>query len=88
MAVTPWFSGAKNSCVTSGFVEVFSASDTTKDEFRSSPVTFLGFSALVAACVDLPGVHRTRFQIFCSLTVRELVEWGVLLMKRLLEVAF
>ena len=59
--MTPWFSGAENSCVTSEFVKVFGASGTTKDEFRSSPVPFLGFLALAAACVGLPGVRRTRF---------------------------
>ena len=59
--VTPWFSGAENSCVTSGFVEVFGASSTTKDEFRSSPVPFLSFLALAATCVGFPGVRRTCF---------------------------
>ena len=61
MAVTPWFSGAENSRVTSGFVEVFDVLGTTKDEFRSSPVPFLGFLALAAACVGLPGVRHTCF---------------------------
>ena len=86
--VTPWFSSAKNLRVTSGSVEVFGASATTKDEFRSSSVTFLGFSALVAACVSLLGVRRTCFWVFRSLAVRASAEWDVLLMKRLLEVAF
>ena len=67
---------------------MFDTSATTKDEFRSSPVTFLGFSALAAVCVGLPGVRRTRFQIFRSLTVWTPTEWGALLMKRLHEVAF
>ena len=33
ITVTPWFFGAENSRVTSGFVEVFGALGTTKDEF-------------------------------------------------------
>ena len=74
--------------VMSGFVEVFGASATTNDGFWSSPVTFLGFSALAAACVCLPGVCRTCFWVFCSLTVWVPIEWGALLIKRLLEVAF
>ena len=49
----------ENLRITSGFVKVFSASAMTKDEFRSSPVTFLGFSALVAAYVGLPSMRRT-----------------------------
>ena len=74
--------------VTSGSVEVFGASATTKDEFRSSPITFLGFLALAAACVGLPGVRRTRFWVFRNLTVWAPAEWGVLLIKRLQELAF
>ena len=61
---------------------------TTKDRFWSSPVTFLGFLVLAAACVGLPGVRRTRFWVFRNLTVRVPTEWGILLMKHLLEVAF
>ena len=72
----------------SGLVEVFGVLATTKDRFWSSPVTFLGFSALAAACVGLPDVRRNHFWVFRSLLVRAPAEWGVLLMKRLLEVAF
>ena len=88
MAVTPWFSGAKNLRVMSGSVEVFGVSATTKDEFLSSPVTFLGFLALVVACVDLHGVRRNCFWVFRSLTVWAPAEWSTLLMKRLHEVMF
>ena len=63
-------------------------STTTKDEFRSSPVTFLGFSTLAAACVGLPGMRHTRFLGFYSLTVWVPAEWGALLIKRLQELAF
>ena len=73
----------ENLCVTSGSVEVFGASAMTKYEFWSSPITFLGFLALVAACVGLPGVRRTYFQVFCSLTVWVPTEWSALLMKHL-----
>ena len=86
--MTPWLSGAKNLHVTSGFVEVFGALATTKDEFRSSPVTFLGFSALAAACVGLSNVCRTYFWVFCSLTVWAPAEWGALLIKCLQDLAF
>ena len=88
MAVTPWFFGAENLCITSRSIKVFDTSATTKEEFRSSPVTFLGFSALAATCVDLPRLRRTYFWIFRSLVVRALAQWGILLMKRLPEVAF
>ena len=87
-AVIPRLSGYGNPAYHDGSVEVFSASGMTKDEFRSSPVPFLGFLALAATCVGFPSVRRTRFQIFRSLTVRAPAEWGVLLMKCLLEVAF
>ena len=86
--VTPWFSSAENSRITSGFVEVFGALGTTKDEFRSSPVPFLGFLALAASCVGLPGVRHTRFSDFCNLTVWAPAEWGALLIKRLQELVF
>ena len=71
-----------------GSVEVFDVSATTKDEFRSSPVPFLGFLALVVVRVGLPGVRRTRFRVFSSLSVWAPALWGVLLIKRLPEVAF
>ena len=86
--MTPWFFGAENLRVMSGSVEVFGASATTKDEFLFSPVTFLGFSALAAACVGLPNMRRTHFWVFRSLTVWAPVEWGTILMKRLHEVVF
>ena len=75
MTVTPQFSGAKNLRITLGSVEVFGASATTKDEFWSSPVTFLGFLVLAAAYVGLPGLRHTRFWVFYSLTVWAPIEW-------------
>ena len=84
----PWLFGYGNPAYHDRSVEVFGALGTTKDEFRSSPVPFLDFLALAAACVGLPGVRRTHFLGFCSLTVWAPAEWGALLTKCLQELAF